>query len=224
MPAGSSGSTELSVVIADDDPMVQDNLKTIIAAMPGITVVATASTGEEAIEATKRTQPDVVLMDLAMPVLDGVAATREITQRIPHVRVLALTALEDADRGQAAMAAGASSLLSKAVRRDLLEAAIRSTAAGLGVVSASATRQNWKVTTTGQTPRLTDPELETLRLVVDGLGNEEISNMTFSSLATVKKRILGLQRKHDTSREFHLEQTSWPTPSGSSVGSRFGCQ
>lgn len=184
----------LSVVIADDDDLLRDGLWALLSSMPGITAVASAATGVEAVAAVERHSPDVVLMDVDMPILDGCEATSIIVSRFPKTRVLALTALDNRESAARMLAAGAVGYLTKALRRGLLEASIREAALGRGVVSSSLPA-TIAPPPTANVPDLTESERAVVALLAEGLTNDEIAQALFMATATVKKRISALQRK-----------------------------
>jgi DNA-binding NarL/FixJ family response regulator len=124
----------IRVIVADDQTVVREALATLLGLMPGLDVVATAANGAEAVEAAGVHQPHVVLMDLRMPVMDGVEATRQITERHPEVAVLVLTTFADEDSILGALGAGARGYLTKESGRDDIAMAIRAAAAGQSVL------------------------------------------------------------------------------------------
>lgn len=192
-------SGELQVVIADDDDLLRDGLVALVDSMPGLTLAAAVSDGVEAVEATRRLRPHVVLMDVAMPKMNGIDATRLITKEVPETHVLALTSLGDAENARAMLAAGAVGYLTKALRRDLLESSIREAACGRGVVSTSLATRLGRATEAA--PDLGDGERAVLALLGDGLTNEAIARKLYISVPTVKKRVASLQQKlHATNR------------------------
>jgi len=192
--------TQLRVVIADDQPMMRAGFKSVLESAGDITVVGEAENGEEAVSLARAQRPDVVLMDIRMPVMDGIEATR----RLPHQRVLILTTFGLDEYIIDALRAGASGFLLKdAPTHDVL-AAVRAVAAGDAVLSAGVTRQ-----LLDQVGRrlpaavsrdahvlagLTDREEEVLRMLAAGLSNAEIAAAMVVSETTVKShvsRILG---------------------------------
>ena len=120
-----TGERAIRVLIVDDQAMVRSGLRFFLLSMPDVTLIGEASNGREAVELCVRLEPDVVLMDLVMPEMDGIEAIRVLRQRLPDVRVLALSSFQEATRAQEALRAGATGYLLKDVTVDELGAAIR---------------------------------------------------------------------------------------------------
>ena len=182
----------IRVLTADDHSVVRAGLAAMIAGEPDIDVVAEASDGAEAVALYDVHRPDVVLMDLRMPRLDGVTAIRTICAQHPAARVVAFTMYEgDADIHHA-LTAGACAYLLKGVPGDELIAAIRSAAAGRRVIPAAVAR-----TLAEFTPRieLTAREVEVLRLVAKGLRNREIARVIGRTEGTVKAHLKNILEK-----------------------------
>ena len=198
----------IRVVIADDQELLRLGFRMILDQEEDIEVVAEAGNGEEAVEATERTHPDVVLMDVRMPGVDGIEATRRIVVGTPSTRVLVLTTFDLDDHAFGALRAGASGFLLKDVPPEELTAGIRLVASGDAVVSPRITRRlldefahvldvpgvDGDGTDVRAAATLTDREQEVLVAVAEGLSNAEIAQRLFVSEATVKShvgRILG---------------------------------
>jgi DNA-binding NarL/FixJ family response regulator len=189
------------VVIADDQPMMRAGFKTVLEATGTIEVVAEAGTGTEAVAAAAKHAPDVVLMDIRMPDMDGIEATR----RLPRQRVLILTTFGLDEYIIDALRAGASGFLLKdAPTQDVVDA-VRSVAAGDAVLSPAVTRQlldqvgRRLPAAVSQTPEtlaeLTEREREVLRMLAAGLSNAEIAEALILSEATVKSHVSHLLSK-----------------------------
>ena len=193
--------TRLRVVIADDQPMMRAGFKAVLEATGDIEVVAEAATGAEAVAAAKQHAPDVVLMDIRMPEMDGIEATR----RLPRDRILILTTFGLDDYIIAALRAGASGFLLKDAPTAQVIDAVRAVAAGDAVLSPAVTRQlldqvaRRLPAAVTQTPealtQLTDREREVLRMLAAGLTNAEIAHALVLSEATVKSHVSNLLGK-----------------------------
>ncbi|HEX7125343.1 MAG TPA: response regulator transcription factor [Thermodesulfobacteriota bacterium] len=180
----------IRVVIADDHPVVRDGLRGMLGSEPDFEVVGEAADGAGAVEAALRSRPDVVLMDLRMPRVDGIAATATIRGREPGIRVLVLTTYDtDADIVRA-IEAGATGYVLKDARREDLFHAVRAVAAGASVLApAVASRVMGKMRAPGQ-EALSAREIEVLELVGRGRTNKEIARDLAISEATVKTHLL----------------------------------
>jgi DNA-binding NarL/FixJ family response regulator len=192
----------LRVIVADDQELLRTGYRMILDAQADVEVVAEAGDGAAAVAAAERYRPDVVLMDVRMPGLDGIEATRRIVSAQPQVRVLILTTFDLDEYVMAGLRAGASGFLLKDVRKDDLLSAIRSVAAGDAVIAPSATRRLVEVLVNGTPPVTSDPDLESLTprerevllLLAHGLSNAEIAERLVLSETTVKThvaRVLG---------------------------------
>jgi DNA-binding NarL/FixJ family response regulator len=190
------------VLIADDDHLMRAGLVELLADEPEIEIVGQAATGREAVEQTRQLAPDVVLMDVRMPDLDGIGATRELARAAPGVRVLVLTTFEQDDYVFGALRAGASGFLLKRARPEELIAAVHTIAAGEALLSPSVTRRVIDRMAQQPTPELADQpkldgltprEREVLQLIARGLSNREIAAALAVEASTIRthvKRIL----------------------------------
>jgi DNA-binding NarL/FixJ family response regulator len=194
----------IRVVVADDQPLLRTGFKALIAAAPDLAVVGEAGDGREAARLARAAQADVVLMDIRMPVLDGIAATRLITadEDLAGVRVLILTTFEIDEYVFEALRAGASGFLGKSAEADELLDAIRTVSRGDALLSPAATRSliaRFLATPAASPPSdeaarrglaaLTDRERELTVLVATGLSNDEIAARLVLSPATVKTHV-----------------------------------
>jgi signal transduction histidine kinase/DNA-binding NarL/FixJ family response regulator len=190
-PGGSGGAAvTIRLLIADDHPVVRDGLRGMLASEADFEVVGEAGSGAEAVRLTERERPDVVLMDLQMPEVDGATATAEIARRFPETRVLVLTTYDtDADILRA-VEAGATGYLLKDTPRERLFPAIRSAARGETVLApAVATRLVNRMRVPAE-EALTSREIEVLELVARGASNADAAATLFISEATVKTHLL----------------------------------
>jgi len=192
-------STPVRVLIADDQGLVREGLMTLLAAQAGIEPVASAADGEEAIALCDRHRPDVVLMDLRMPRLDGVEATRRIRAAHPGVEIVVLTTYADDDSILAALQAGARGYLTKDAGAAEIARAVHAAAAGQTLLdpavqqrllaAASAGRPEPAPPPASLPDELTPREAEVLRLIAGGLSNAEIAATLVISEATVKTHV-----------------------------------
>ena len=190
------------IVIVDDHPVFREGLAGTLAADPALTVVATCSDGAEAVATAQQLQPDVVVMDLHMPGLGGIEATRQIAAASPHIAVLVVSMLDDEDSVFAAVRAGARGYLLKGASGEEILRAVRSVAAGeavfgpgvaermLGYFAESRSRP-----VAAALPELTDREREVLHLIAGGARNSEIAAQLFISPKTVRNHISNIFTK-----------------------------
>lgn len=185
----------ISLLIVDDHPIVRDGLSGMFAADPGFTVVGEATDGAEAIRLAQTLKPDVILMDLRMPGMDGLAAIKELARLRVPAKVLVLTTYDTDDYVLPAIEAGATGYLLKDAPRAELLRAVQAAAAGQSVLSPSvATRLVTRVRAPEEDP-LSQRELEVLELVAAGTTNREAAAKLFISEATVKTHLLNIYSK-----------------------------
>ena len=184
------GDAPIRILIVDDHPVVRDGLRGLFAGDPDFEVVAEASDGADAIARTEAFRPDVVLMDLHMPTLDGVAATREIVERDLGSRVLVVTTYDTESDVLPAIEAGATGYVLKDTPRDDLRDAVRAAAAGETVLSPPVARQLVGQVRQPARGTLSERELEILKLVAGGATNKAVAGELFISEATVKTHLL----------------------------------
>jgi DNA-binding NarL/FixJ family response regulator len=194
----------IRVLICDDQHVVCEGLRAILKTAPGIEVVGLASDGAEAVERASALRPDVVLMDLKMPVRNGIQATRELRARVPEARVLVLTTYDADEWVFDAIRAGAAGYLLKDATREALVAAIEGTAAGKTHVDPSVARKLFThVAQGGVAPvsslvqGLSDREREVLRLLGRGLSNGDIAEQLHLSEGTVRNYVSAILGKLD---------------------------
>lgn len=207
----------IRVAIADDQALVRAGFAALIDDTDDLTIVGQAADGNDAIQLAAAARPDVMLMDIRMPTLDGIAATRAIVERHPHVRIIVLTTFELDDYVFAALRAGASGFLTKDVDPDQLRSAIRHVADGHALLSPSVTRRviDTFATTTPTDPQrlgvLTEREIDVLRLVATGLSNDEIAQQLIISPLTAKTHVSRLLTKLAARDRVHLVITAYET-------------
>ncbi|PKW25781.1 response regulator transcription factor [Phycicoccus duodecadis] len=192
----------LRVVVVDDHRIVRDGLEALLGALEGVEVVGTAADGREAVHVVTETAPDVVLMDIQMPRLDGIEATRYLTGRSPAPRVVMLTMNEDEDTVVTAVRAGASGYLLKGSGAVEVEHAVRTAAAG-GLVFGAAVAARVAALLAGAPPRAAAPAFPQLsereRTVLDrmaaGMGNDAIAADLYVSNKTVRNAVSTIYAK-----------------------------
>jgi two-component system response regulator NreC len=179
---------KIRILLADDHAMVRQGFRMILAAQPDMEIVAEAGNGREAVELATGLQPDVVVMDVAMPELNGIEATRRITDSSPRTRVLALSMYKDSVYVREILRAGARGFLLKdAIDRDLL-AAVRAVAAGEGYLSPSvseAVLSDYRRHVTDPLDLLSSREREVLQMIAEGKTNKDIATTLNLSVYTV---------------------------------------
>jgi DNA-binding NarL/FixJ family response regulator len=195
-----------SVLIADDDDLMRAGLIELLTVDPTIEVVGQAATGREAVERTQRLRPDVVLMDVRMPDLDGIGATRELSRAAPDTKILILTTFEQDDYIFGALRAGAAGFLLKRTRPEDLISAVHTVAAGDSLLSPSVTRRVVDRMAQQPTPdltglakldQLTSRERDVLELIARGLSNREIAAALVVEESTIRTHVKRIMMKLD---------------------------
>ena len=188
----------MRIVIADDDPLVRMGLRAILSSEPGWEVVAEAGDGEKALAAVREHVPDVVLMDVRMPTMDGLEATRAITSEGLATAVLVLTTFEVDEYVFEAMRAGAAGFVLKRVPPTELIEAVRIVAAGESLLFPASTRaviERFATSEAVDMPELTEREQVVLRELARGRSNQEIASGLFVSVETVKSHVASILMK-----------------------------
>ncbi|MFE5794554.1 response regulator [Streptomyces sp. NPDC056503] len=199
-------STTVKVLIADDQPLVRHGLALMLAPEPGFRVVAEAADGAEAVRLAHEHRPDVVVMDIRMPVLDGIAATERLTAELPDCRVLALSTFDMDEHVVGALRAGACGFLPKDISPEDLVAALHVVREGEAILAprlltrlisthVTAPEQRTPPPAPSGTEGLTPREREVWRLIAGGSDNTEIADRLGLSASTVKNHITGLFAK-----------------------------
>jgi DNA-binding NarL/FixJ family response regulator len=178
---------EITVLIADDHEVVREGLRLALLRSPHVRVVGEASDGETAVSLTERRRPDVVIMDLRMPTMDGIEATEEILTRVPEARVLVFTAYSERALLQRGLESGARGYILKEAPHETLLRAIEKVAAGETFVDPGLMAEF--VAGQGQADILTPREREILQLLADGMSNADVAAKLFISQETVKSHV-----------------------------------
>jgi NarL family two-component system response regulator LiaR len=191
----------IRVMLVDDHNVVRSGMATFLKAYDDLELVGEARNGVEAVNLCHRNKPDVILMDLMMPEMDGIAATRAILDDYPDVKIIAMTSFEEEELVHGVLAAGAISYLLKNVTSDELAAAIRAASLGKSTLSPEAAKALVQATRPARQPLydLTEREKEVLNLVVQGHSNQQIAQALVISVATVKAHVSSILSKLEVS-------------------------
>ena len=192
----------IRVLVVDDQPLVRSGFRMILDERPDLELVGEAENGAEALDLVRQLDPDVILMDVRMPELDGVEATRRLVERGTRARILVLTTFDLDEYVYASIRAGASGFLLKDVKPEELVDAIRVVAAGNSLFGPAATQRLLERFAAEREPRqlrslgqLTEREREILNLIASGLSNAEIAGRLYLSETTVKSHVSAVLRK-----------------------------
>lgn len=191
------GSKKIRVLIVDDHEVVRRGLMMFLRPFEDFELIGEAANGREAVEVCSRVQPDVILMDMVMPEMDGLEATRLIREKHPNTRILVLTTFKDEQLVRDVLKAGAVGYLLKDTSVDELAGAIRTATTGKLTLSAEAAQELLKLTpaVTSTSYHLTERELEVLNLMVEGLNNVEIAKRLYVARSTVKFHVSSILAK-----------------------------
>jgi two-component system, NarL family, response regulator LiaR len=186
----------IRILITDDHGVVRQGLRMFLSLDPEFEVVGEAENGQEALEMARELEPDVVLMDLLMPVMDGIKATRAIRSELPEVEVMALTSVLEGASVTRAVRAGAIGYLLKDADAEELHRAIRGAAEGRVQLAPEAAARLMREVSAPENPEaLTERETEVLRLLARGKANKQIASELFVEEKTVKSHVLNILRK-----------------------------
>ena len=194
-------TSRIRILIADDHPLFRDGMHGLLDSVEETEVVGEAADGDEAVRKAAQSRPDVVLMDIKMPGMSGIQATREILKEDPDAGILVLTMLEDDDSVFAAMRAGASGYLLKGAHQDEVLRAITAVANGEAIFGPGVARRVMRFFSAEKTkhpptfPELTEREREVLAFIARGRTNADISGELFLSLKTVQNHVSNIFRK-----------------------------
>ena len=202
---GNRGSVMIRIMIVDDQSLIRDGLAMILNLRPELEVVGTASDGDEVVQKVKQLQPEIILMDIRMPRMNGVEGTRLVREKFPYINVLMLTTFSDSELIFEALEQGASGYLLKDMETDAIVQAILTVHGGGAVLPQDITAQIVKelkktktvveCTPPEQLEQLTEREVEVLREVGRGLNNKEIAEKLFITEGTVKNHVSNLISK-----------------------------
>jgi two-component system, NarL family, response regulator LiaR len=198
-----SGKEAIRIIIVDDHALVRQALKIFLEKQPDFKVIAEASNGEEAVQYALNLEPDVVIMDISMPILNGLEATRLIKEKQPNIGVLALTVHTSSEYVLGILEAGAAGYLTKSVFGEDVVQAVRSVAAGEAVLTpailkqivSSVPRQAKKPAMLDNSDKLTMREIEILKFAAAGMSNKEIADKLNINIRTVKSYLVGIFSK-----------------------------
>ena len=188
--------TKIRIMIVDDHAVVRSGLGAFLMSVPDLELVGEAESGEQAIERARILKPEVVLMDLKMPGMDGVTATRLIKEQHPAIQIIALTSFQDDELVQNVLKAGAIGYLMKNISARELETAVRSAKDKKMILAPEAAQALLRSTQQAEKPdALTEREQEVLKLMVSGLNNAKIAEKMMISLSTVKYHVSNILLK-----------------------------
>lgn len=190
----------ITILIADDHPLIRQGLQVVIEAQPDLRLVGEAVNGGQAVQLAQALHPDIIIMDLKMPVMDGLSATREISLTVPRAQVLILTSFPDDENVYAAIKAGAVGFLLKDASAEYLLDAIRTVQGGESVLHPAIARKLMReIKEPSRLPPTTDPltarELEVLACMAQGMSNRQIAQQLSVSVRTVSSHVRSILDK-----------------------------
>jgi len=193
----------MDLLLVDDDQLIRKSLEITLSREPDIAVTGLAANGAEAVDICKNTPPDIILMDINMPVMDGIAATRLIKARYPEIKIMMLTTFDDRPNIQQALAAGADGYLVKTDKISAIPGKLRLLMDGIGVLGTNvlqklAPKENPALKT------LTPREHDIARLIAQGLPNKDIAAALFLSEGTVRNNIVVIMEKLNVANRTQL--------------------
>lgn len=194
--------TKIRILITDDHAVVRDGLSSFLMAYDDLDLIGQAKNGEQAVQLCDQLKPDVVLMDLVMPGMDGASASRKIKEKNPDIQIIALTSYKERDLVQSALQAGAIGYLLKDISADELATAIRQAKAGKPTLAPEAVEVLIHSSQESESKLgndLTEREREVLKLMVDGMNNQQIALKLYVSPSTAKSHVSSILAKLEVS-------------------------
>ena len=193
----------MKIIIIDDGPLIRESLSLTLSLEPDITVLSEGEDGQAALTLCQTLAPDIVLMDIRMPNLDGIGATRLIKNQYPHIKIMMLTTFADKANIQQALAAGADGYLLKTDETAQIAGKLRTLIAGSGVLDPTVLKQLTRPTSP-KLDKLSTRERDITRLVAQGLTNKEIASQLFLSEGTVRNKVLMIMEKLEVNNRTQL--------------------
>lgn len=184
----------MKIIIVDDDDLIRESLTLTLSLEDDIDIVGEAIDGSEAVALCKQVLPDIVLMDIRMPNIDGIGATRLITERFPNIKIMMLTTFADKANIQQALTAGAAGYLLKTDETELMASKLRTLMSGSGVLDSNVLKQLIRPISPS-IEQLSTRERDITRLVAQGLTNKEIASQLFLSEGTIRNKVLIIMDK-----------------------------
>ena len=193
----------MNVLIVDDDSLIRKSLSVMLSRESDITIIGTAEDGAEAVKMCLEQQPDVILMDIRMPGVDGISAVRQIKERYPNIKIMMLTTFDDKPNIQQALSAGADGYLLKTDEISNIAVKLRALAGGVGILDAEVLKK-LSAPANPALDELTQRERDIARLVAQGLTNKEIAAQLFLGETTIRNNIAVIMEKLDVKNRTQL--------------------